>query len=140
NVTAVIGGGLVGCETALHLARNGKKVTIVESLDKLLSVNGPLCHANREMLEKLIPFNNIDVICGAKAKNFKDGKLMLQTADGEKEIAVESVNLSVGYKEENSLYAQLEFDIPEIYLLGDARRVSNIMYAVWDAFEVANHI
>ena len=38
------------------------------------------------------------------------------------------------------LYRQLEFDVPEIYLLGDAKKVSNIMYGIWDAFEVANHI
>ena len=37
-------------------------------------------------------------------------------------------------------YRELEFDVPELYLLGDARKVSNIMYAIWDAFEVANHI
>ena len=48
--------------------------------------------------------------------------------------------LAVGYQEENSLYHELEFDVPEIYLLGDAKAVSNIMYAIWDAFEVANHI
>ena len=30
--------------------------------------------------------------------------------------------------------------LDEIYLLGDARQVSNIMYGIWDAFEVANHI
>ena len=48
--------------------------------------------------------------------------------------------LAVGYKEENSLYHELEFDVPELYLLGDAKKVSNIMYGIWDAFEVANHI
>ena len=48
--------------------------------------------------------------------------------------------LSVGYNEENSLYHEVEFDVPEIYLLGDAKKVANIMYAIWDAFEVANHI
>lgn len=48
--------------------------------------------------------------------------------------------LAVGYREEDSLYRELEFDVPELYLLGDARKVSNIMYAIWDAFEVANHI
>lgn len=47
---------------------------------------------------------------------------------------------SVGYKENNDLYHELEFDLPEIYLLGDAKSVANIMYGIWDAFEVANHI
>lgn len=57
-----------------------------------------------------------------------------------REIPCDSVLLAVGYREEDSLYRELEFDVPELYLLGDARKVSNIMYAIWDAFEVANHI
>ncbi len=55
------------------------------------------------MLEKLIPYNGIDVLCSAKVTGYKD-------------------------------------ELDEVYLLGDARQVSNIMYAIWDAFEVANHI
>ena len=69
--TVVIGGGLVGCETALWLAQKGKKVTIVEALDKLLALNGPLCHANSEMLEKLIPYNSIEVVTSAKVTEYK---------------------------------------------------------------------
>ena len=137
---AVIGGGLVGCETALWLAQQGKDVTIVEALDKLMAVNGPLCHANKDMLERLIPYHGVKVMTGAKVTGFKDGVLTAQTADGTRSVSCDSVILAVGYKEENTLYHELEFDVPEIYLLGDAKKVSNIMYAIWDAFEVANHI
>lgn len=137
---AVIGGGLVGCETALWLAQQGKDVTIVEALDKLMAVNGPLCHANKDMLERLIPYHGVKVMTGAKVTGFKDGVLTAQTADGTRSVSCDSVILAVGYKEENALYHELEFDVPEIYLLGDAKKVSNIMYAIWDAFEAANHI
>ena len=128
--TVIIGGGLVGCETALYLAKKGKKVTIIEALHKLLAVNGPLCSANKEMLEKLIPFNNIDVKLNSKAKFFKDGVLEIENKNGIEKINCDSVILSVGYKEENSLYKELEFEFSDIYLLGDARKVSNIMYAI----------
>ena len=138
--TVVIGGGLVGCETALWLAQKGKKVTIVEALDKLLAQNGPLCHANREMLEKLIPYNNIEVIVSAKASDYVDGVLTIEALEGKNVIKCDSVILSVGYEENADLYRDLEFEVPEIYLLGDANKVSNIMYGIWDAFEVANHI
>ena len=138
--TVIVGGGLVGGETALWLARHGWKVTIVEALDKILAVNGPLCHANKDMLERLVPFNGVEVVTGAKVKSYQNGVLTAETAEGEKKISCNSVILAVGYREEDSLYRQLEFDVPEIYLLGDARKVSNIMYAIWDAFEVANHI
>ncbi|WP_238948786.1 FAD-dependent oxidoreductase [Clostridium sp. YIM B02569] len=140
NNTVVVGGGLVGCELALDLAKKGKKVTIVEALHKILALNGPLCSANSEMLERLIPFNGIEVKVNSKVKAYKDGNLEIETENGVEKIKCDSVILSVGYKEENSLYRELEFEIPEIYLLGDARKVSNIMYAIWDAYEVANHI
>ncbi|URZ14498.1 FAD-dependent oxidoreductase [Clostridium felsineum] len=140
NATVVVGGGLVGCELALDLAKKGKKVTIVEALNKILALNGPLCSANSEMLEKLIPFNGIEVKANSKVKEYKNGLLKMETVNGIEELPCDSVILSVGYKEENSLYKELEFEIPEIYLLGDARKVSNIMYGIWDAFEVANHI
>lgn len=140
NTTVVVGGGLVGCETALWLAQQGKKVTIVEAMDKIMAVNGPLCHANKDMLEALLPFHHIDIITGAKVTGYQDGVLRVSVKEVERELPCDSVLLSVGYKEENALYHELEFEIPEIYLLGDAKKVSNIMYAIWDAFEVANHI
>lgn len=138
--TVVIGGGLVGCETALWLAQNGIHVTIVEALDKVMAVNGPLCAANKEMLEALLPFNGVEIITGAKVTEFANGEVKVDTKEGSKTIMSDSVILSVGYKEENTLYNNLQFDIPDLYLLGDAKKVSNIMYAIWDAFEVANHI
>lgn len=140
DATVVIGGGLVGCETALFLAKQGKKVTIVEALGKLLALNGPLCHANSEMLEKLIPFNGIDVVTSARVTGYRDGKLSATVNGEEMQIPCDSVVLCVGYKEENSLYNEVQFDVPELYLLGDAKKVANIMYGIWDAFEVANHI
>lgn len=136
----IVGGGLVGCETALWLAKQGKQVTIVEALDKLLAVNGPLCHANSEMLETLIPYNNIQVVTSAKVQHFENGVLTAQTPEGECKLEADDVILCVGYKEEDSLYKELEFSVPELYCLGDARKVANIMYAIWDAFEVANHL
>jgi len=92
------------------------------------------------MLAALLPFNNVEILTSAKVTGYSGGKLSVETPEGAKELACDSVILSVGYNEENSLYHEVEFDVPEIYLLGDAKKVANIMYAIWDAFEVANHI
>ena len=138
--TVVVGAGLVGCELALDLAMKGKKVTIVEALDKIMAVNGPLCSANKEMLEHLIPFYGIETICSAKVTGYARGSLTVETGGVSRSIPADSVVLCVGYRSENSLYEELKYDIDDIYLLGDAKKVSNIMYAIWDAFEVANHI
>ncbi len=136
----IIGGGLVGCETALWLREQGKNVTVVEALGKILAVNGPLCHANSEMLEALIPFRGIEVVAGANATGYDGKTLTVQTAQGQRQIAADTVILAVGYTPESSLYEQLKREVPELYVLGDARRVANIMYAIWDAYELAAHI
>ena len=140
NQTVIVGGGLVGLELALDLAEKGKDVTVVEALDKLLAVNGPICSANKEMLLELIPFKGVRTVCGAKVTGYKDGQLSYEKDGAAASIPADSVILAVGYREEKSLYEQLQFEVPDIYLLGDAKNVSNIMYAIWDAFEVANHL
>lgn len=135
----IIGAGLVGCELALHLREKGCQITLLEGLDRIL-VNGPLCHANKDMLAALIPFNGIETICSAKAERFTDGRLYYLKDGKEYSVSADSVILAVGYSEEKNLYEKMKNDIGECYLLGDARKVSNIMYAIWDAFEVANNI
>ena len=136
----VVGGGLVGCELALDLAMQGKRVTILEALPKIMAVNGPICSANREMLEELLPFHGADIICGAKVTGFRDGKVSYETAGAEKNLEADSVVLCAGYRSADELYEELKFEAAELYCLGDAEKVSNIMYAIWNAFEVANHI
>ena len=136
----VVGGGLVGCEMALDLAQKGKKVTILEALPKIMAVNGPICSANKEMLEELLPFHGVDIICNAKVTGFQDGAVSYETDGKAEKLDADSVILSVGYRSADELYHELEFDVADLYLLGDAGKVSNIMYAIWDAFEVANHI
>ena len=136
----VVGGALVGCETALWLAQEGKHVTIVEALDRLMAVNKPLCHANSEMLERLLPFHGVETLVSSSVQKYENGKLLVKTPQGEQQLDCDTVILSVGFREDRGVFDAWENSAKEIYLLGDAKKVANIMYAVWDAFEVANHI
>ena len=136
----VVGGGLVGCETALMLALRGEQVSIVEGLPAILGQNGPLCYANTQMLQDLIAFHHISVHTGSLADHV-DGQGLVVASGGEKHhIPAGAVVLSVGYRSESALYGALQAAGEETYLLGDARRVSNIMYAIWDAYEVARSL
>jgi 2-enoate reductase len=78
DTTVIVGGGLVGCETALWLAQHGKKVTIVEALDKIMAVNGPICHSNKDMLMALLPYNNVEILTSAKVQKYNDGVLTVE--------------------------------------------------------------
>ncbi|HBF39751.1 MAG TPA: 2-enoate reductase, partial [Firmicutes bacterium] len=137
---AIIGGGLVGCELALWLRDQNKNVTVIEALPKILAVNAPLCHANSEMLAALIPFKGIHTLTSAKAKGYDGNSLEVEMPEGTQGVKADTVIAAVGYTAENALYNELRDEIAELYLLGDARRVANIMYAIWDAYEVASQI
>ena len=136
----VVGGGLVGCETALSLSRQGEQVFIVESLPDILKQNGPLCHANAQMLRDLIAFHRIPVYAGSTVKRVDQSGVVLQGPEGESHIDAGTVVLSIGYCSRSELMDALLQQGRQGYLLGDARQVANIMYAIWDAYEVARSI
>ena len=135
--TVIIGGGLVGCELALMLSRQGKKVIIIESMPEILNAGAPLCQANSAMLQDLMPFNHIEVRTMTKVLKVIDKKIVITKEGVKEELPVDSVILAIGYNSNNSLYDQIKDSVDNVYLLGDARHVSNIMYAIWDAFELS---
>ena len=65
----VIGGGEVGCETALWLRRKGKNVLIVEVLDELMSLEEMKYHT--VVLERMLRAEGIEIMTGAKVKEVK---------------------------------------------------------------------
>ena len=140
NDVVIVGGGLVGCELALHLAQAGKNTTIVEVQDKLLALNGPLCHANSDMLKQLIPYNNVKVLTSSKVIETTENGVLVDVKGTKEDIKADSIVLAVGYNPVNSLYNELKYEVSDLYLIGDARNVANIMYAIWDAYEVAANI
>ena len=138
----VIGGGMVGCELALWLTKDlGKKVTIVEALPKLLAVNAPICSANSEMLERLVPFYGTDVRCRTTAVKATENGLVIRDLDtgAEESIPADTVILAVGFTPDCELYNAMQ-ECDEVYAIGDCKEFHNVHSAVWDAFEVANHI
>ncbi|MBP2650875.1 MAG: 2,4-dienoyl-CoA reductase [Firmicutes bacterium] len=136
----IVGGGLVGCELAIWLAQGGKKVALVEVQDKLLAINGPLCHANSEMLERLVPFKGVEVLTSAKVVKTTEKGVLVNINGSDRELPADSVILAVGYSSEACLYNEFKYELSDVYLIGDARNVSNIMYAIWDAYEIAANL
>jgi 2-enoate reductase len=138
--TVIIGGGLVGCELALWLADKGKTTTLVEIAPKILAETGPLCHANSAMLKELMEYKSVKVMTSSTVEYRAEGGYMVKTGDKETFVKADSAILAIGYDSERRLYDKVRNKVPEAYLFGDARRVQNIMYAIWDAYEVARAI
>lgn len=111
----------------------GVEVAIVELQPDILGVGGPLCSANRDMLKDLIAFYKIPVMTGSCVTGKNAEGVRVKTPDGEKHVPADTVICAVGYASNKSLYDTVKEEFPYVHLLGNAKNVSNIMYAVWEA-------
>ena len=137
----VIGGGRVGCETALWLAQKGKNVTILEKLGEVMKAGIPVPRMNRLMLLDLIKFYRVSIITGANLVNISEGVLVIEDGSKQhKEIEADTIAIAVGLTPDQRLFRSLSGRIPNVYVIGDAKKVRNIMGAIWDAYEVARSI
>jgi len=137
----MIGGGLVGCETALWLAKQGKEVVIVEALPEMLNSGKPIPHMNRMMLLDLLKFNKVTEINNTSLLEITDkGVLLIDKDFKQSSLDADTVVIAVGYMPDNELYNKLKCKVTELYNIGDSREASNIMNAIWDAYEVAKNI
>ena len=134
DAVAVIGGGLVGCETAEYLAKQRKKVTIVEMLDEVAGVM-PL--ALRKMLLARLAYMKVTVLTGVKCQELTEGGLLIITREGqEKTIAADSVVLAAGGRPNTALLADLRRTVPAVHLAGDCVEPRGIAEAVADGHSV----
>lgn len=136
----IIGAGLVGCETGLWLAQNGKNVSIVEMLPEILGGPHSMPFMNYDMLKDLLNFHNVRIFTDSKVTSIDKDKVVINTKDGEQNIKADTVVVAVGYKPNRKLYDELNKEFGDVYLLGDARSVEDILHAVWDSYEVAKEI
>lgn len=133
---AIIGGGHVGCELAMFLADKGRQVTIIEAMPEILSANAPepLCIANKLMLVDALRYQNVRVFENSRVLNIHDGYVRVACADGEKDLAVDTVALAIGLSADTSLFNTLnERFAKPVWCIGDAKMVSNTMFGIRDA-------
>lgn len=138
----IIGGGLVGCEMAVWLARKGVKVTLVEALPGLMSAGAPVPTPNFLMMLDMLPGNGVAVYTGAKFAGWKNGVATIIDADGkEQSVQAETVVQAVGYAPNNALYTALEQSskVP-VWNIGDSKQPANVMDAVRAGWFVAKNI
>ena len=136
----VIGGGLVGCEMALDYAQEGKSVTVVEALPKILSAGIPSPIPNGQMIPDLFEYHHVNVLEGHKLSAVVDGKAILDCDGQKKEVEADTVVIAVGFRPAPSMAQELGDCGAAVYEIGDGQQVSTILHAVWDSYEVGNNI
>ncbi|RKI87396.1 FAD-dependent oxidoreductase [Parablautia intestinalis] len=136
----VIGGGLVGCEMALEYAQDGKEVTVVEALPKILSAGIPSPIPNGQMIPDLFEHHHVAVLEGHRLSAVEEGRIILESGGQKKALDADSVVIAVGFRPVPSMAQELQGCGAAVYEIGDGQKVSTILHAVWDGYEVGNNI
>lgn len=136
----VIGGGLVGCEMALDYAQDGKEVMVVEALPKILSAGILSPIPNGQMIHDLFEHHHVTVLEKHRLSAVENGKVILESDGQKKVLDADTVVIAVGFRPAPSMAQELQRCGAVVYEIGDGQKVSTILHAVWDGYEVGNNI
>lgn len=131
----VIGGRMIGMETAIYLAEKGKKVSLVTL--KRLGENGKKLEENlyRTLRDRMIK-NGIQVFPSTPAVEIRPGGVFANDGGHILWIDADSVVLATGYKSENELVDKLKGIAPEVYSVGDCNTPRDGLDATREGMEV----
>ena len=131
----VVGGGLTGCEIAYSLAKEGKNVSVLEMKEKIMDAPG-MCDANIFCLRDLMALNNVSVHVNAALKSVTKGGVVYMQDGVERCLPANTVIMAAGYNSNGDLADEIK-DCGEVYKLGDAKQVGNLLTVVWGAWDIA---
>ena len=135
----VVGGGMVGCETAAFLGEQNHEVTVIEFRD---TVGADVIHEHRVYLMEDFENYGIQEITGAKVCQFFEDGVAYETADGVRHETrgYDSVILSMGYRNYNPFGDAVKEIVADTHVIGDAIRARRALDATKEAYEIAAHI
>ena len=129
---AVIGGGMIGTETANHLAHHGKQVTIVEMLPRIA---GDVTLSAREFLLRDLAAKNVRICVNAKVKEVRPEGLIVEKEGREENIGIfDTIVLAPGVEPVNELAETLAGKVPEIFVIGDAVKIRKALDAIAEGY------
>lgn len=126
----VAGAGLIGCETALYLAKKGKRAVIA---------------GGRRLAHDMVWGNALDLIKlldDHNVKIFNNNRVVKITETGvdsaHQHFDADTIVLAVGMKSNNEIPLESLADkIPEVYTIGDCVRPRHVMSAIWEGYRTA---
>ncbi len=128
----VLGGGLAGCECAIHLGQEGKRVHLVEMRD-VLAPDANVRH--RPLLLKEVD-KYVTVHTSYRGLRITEEGVVCLDKDG-KEVLVEGTSVICALGQRSSKVDELLDGAPFVRVIGDANRVSTITNAVYQGYHAA---
>ena len=136
GTVAVIGGGMVGCETAEYLAARGCKVSVIEMMDKIAA--GESTTILPTLLENYKTYG-VEQYPSHKVKEFRMDAVVCENKDGaEVTIPCDYIVLAMGARSNEFDAAALEAAGIPVYSLGDdAGKAADISNAIRTGYDTA---
>jgi len=134
---AVIGGGLIGCETAQYLITHGKRVTVVEMLD-VIGADIPVT-TRSAVIEKLKE-TGIRTEVSARAIEFSKEGVVIERNGDRQVICVDAVVLAAGQKPRRELGEKFEGRMKEIHVVGDCAKVRKARNAIHEGAQAGRAV
>jgi len=138
----VVGGGLIGMETSLELAKNGKRVSLIEMGPKIG------VHANTlellALMERFMEFG-VQIFTNTKLTGIYPGRAAVTMMDLTNEhellsIPADSVVLAMGYQPVDDLSGSLRAGGYDIHVIGDCRTPAKIIDAIHAGYSLGLEI
>lgn len=136
GTVAVIGGGMVGCETAEYLAARGCKVSVIEMMDKIAA--GESSTILPTLLENYKTYG-VEQYPSHKVKEFRMDAVVCENKDGaEVTIPCDYIVLAMGARSNEFDAAALEAASIPVYSIGDAAgKAADISNAIRTGYDTA---
>ena len=136
GTVAVIGGGMVGCETAEYLAARGCKVSVIEMMDKIAA--GESTTILPTLLENYKTYG-VEQYPSHKVKEFRMDAVVCENKDGaEVTIPCDHIVLAMGARSNEFDAAALENASIPVYSIGDAAgKAADISNAIRTGYDTA---
>lgn len=133
----IVGGGLVGCETAHVLAGQGGKVHIVEMQDDVLKDTS---YVTRHSQLDVLAATGAQIHVNTKLKAVKKDGILAEHNGTEEKLNADYTVLAMGYRNKSTLYEKLQDLVEEVYQIGDFRQTRKIADAVNEGYQIAKNI
>jgi|GEM_PF-7001823 len=132
--SVIVGGGFVGCELAVYLARLGRQVTIVEQLPELLESFRSV-HPNREMLLAMLEKSDVTVMTNTTLQEItKSGARVRLNGKDDTFLEADTLIMATGFVPHCEMLEDLSANVEKVFPIGDCLRPGKILNAIWDGF------
>jgi len=141
NSVVVIGGGLIGCETGLHLAQQGRNVTIVKGRS-IATLPDDMPWGNALDLVKLLDDNKVKILDNTQVLRITETGVDVANQQGKQvSLVADTLVIARGMKPTHGDLAEtLRDKVPEVYPIGDCVRPRVVLNAIWEGYRTARLI